>query len=394
MNKLHLIVGVGETGSSLLKIIKEEREVIEYDTASKREIDGSSDVYIMHICFPFTNMFLEDVVKYANIYSPKFIVIHSTVPVGTTESLGHMLGELPVFNSPIRGKHPNLVEEIKDKYVKYISFNETDVMSAKIVNKEFNDIGIRTKLVAGTAKTELGKLLSLARYGVYIAFAKEQESICEAFGVPYIDVVTEFEITRNDGVDKNFKQPVLFPFKGYTGGHCVTEMMSLLGLQVNSKFNLNTPLLNKSLAINRGTVIWSHCNIYPTASIGKGVSIGTGTEIGNLVTIGNNVRIGAHCFMPEGVTIEDEVFIAPKVTFSNDPHPPSKNKKKWGKVLVKKGAAIGMGSIILPNITIGENAVIGAGSVVTKDVPRETVWYGVAASQHGKKEEVYEDGQE
>jgi acetyltransferase-like isoleucine patch superfamily enzyme len=148
------------------------------------------------------------------------------------------------------------------------------------------------------------------------------------------------------------------------------------------------PLLKMAHKIDRNTVIWPNCNIYPTAKIGKGCSIGQFCEIGNNVVIKDSVRIGAYSFIPEGVTIEENVFIAPRVSFSNDKHPPS-DKLAWGKILVKKGAAIGMGAIILPGVTIGENAVVGAGSVVTKNIPDGEVWYGAAATPHGQKEEVY-----
>ena len=104
--------------------------------------------------------------------------------------------------------------------------------------------------------------------------------------------------------------------------------------------------------------------------------------------IGNSVRVGAYCFIPSGVTIEDNCFIAPKVTFSNDKHPPS-NKEEWGEILVKEGAMIGMGSIILPGVTIGKGAIVGAGSLVSKDIPDGEVWYGQAAYKHGVKEEAY-----
>ena len=114
-----------------------------------------------------------------------------------------------------------------------------------------------------------------------------------------------------------------------------------------------------------GTKIWKYTNIYDS-EIGDNCSIGSYTEIGN-AKIGNNVRIGAYCFLCKGVEIEDDVFLAPRVTFLHDKYPPS-GGEYWGKILVKKGAVIGGNATVLPNVTIGKNAVIGAGSVVTKDV--------------------------
>ena len=88
-------------------------------------------------------------------------------------------------------------------------------------------------------------------------------------------------------------------------------------------------------------------------------------------------------FIPEGVVIENDVFVAPGVFFSNDKYPPS-SQKEWGRILIKKGAALGMGAIILPGVTVGERAMIGAGSVVTKDVPDGAKYYGNPAHAHGE----------
>jgi len=85
------------------------------------------------------------------------------------------------------------------------------------------------------------------------------------------------------------------------------------------------------------------------------------------VKIGNKVSIQAFTFIPTGVTIEDDVFLGPRVTFLNDFYPPSYGKH-WRNTIVKKGAAIGGGAIVLPGVTVGEHALVGAGSVVTKDV--------------------------
>lgn len=109
--------------------------------------------------------------------------------------------------------------------------------------------------------------------------------------------------------------------------------------------------------------------------IGKGCTIHVLVWIGNNVVIGNRVKIQAFCFIPDGVTIEDDVFIGPHVCFTNDKRPPSYGKH-WAKILVKKGARIGANATILPGIEIGENSLIGAGSVVTKNIPKGETWVG------------------
>jgi len=121
--------------------------------------------------------------------------------------------------------------------------------------------------------------------------------------------------------------------------------------------------------------IYPFTQIDSKANIGKNSVIGAHSDILGEVEIGDNVRIQSFAFIPSGTTIEDDVFIAPRVTILNDKYPPSKGKH-WGKVLIKKGARIGGNVTILPNVTIGENAFIGAGSVVTRDIPDNSLAYG------------------
>lgn len=111
------------------------------------------------------------------------------------------------------------------------------------------------------------------------------------------------------------------------------------------------------------------------------------TEIGNEVSIGNRNRIGAQCFIPEGVIICDDVFIGPKVCFTNDKYPPS-GKENWGYTVVRSRASIGAGSIILTGVSIGSESIVGAGSVVTKSIPSGEVWCGNPAKFLKKTKEV------
>lgn len=124
-------------------------------------------------------------------------------------------------------------------------------------------------------------------------------------------------------------------------------------------------------------------NLYG-CTIGDNVKIGAFVEIQKNAYVGNNCKISSHTFICEGVTIEDDVFIGHNVTFINDLYPRAtangqlQTEADWSVVptLVKKGASIGSGTIILANVTIGENAIIGAGSVVTKDIPANMIACG------------------
>ena len=133
----------------------------------------------------------------------------------------------------------------------------------------------------------------------------------------------------------------------------------------------------KSTNIGENTNIWQFCVVFPKAKIGTGCNICANVLIENEVVIGNNVTVKSGVQLWDGVTLEDNVFVGPNVTFTNDLFPRSKNPDwKLSKTVVKKGASIGANATILCGITIGENAMIGAGSVVTKDVPSGEVWIG------------------
>ncbi len=111
--------------------------------------------------------------------------------------------------------------------------------------------------------------------------------------------------------------------------------------------------------------------------IGNDVSIGTQSIVEHNVKIGNRVRIHSGAFIPEYTTLEDDCWIGPKVCFTNAPHPKAPRAKEYLKgPIVKKHAKIGANSIILPGVTIGVNSLVGAGSVVTKDVPANKVVAG------------------
>ena len=127
-------------------------------------------------------------------------------------------------------------------------------------------------------------------------------------------------------------------------------------------------------------------NLYG-CSIGDETKVGAFVEIQKNATIGARCKVSSHTFICEGVTIEDEVFVGHGVMFINDVYPRAtsdgalQTEADWAVVptLVKRGASIGSGAVILAGVTIGEGAMVGAGAVVTKDVPAHTVAKGVPA---------------
>ncbi|MBN1232088.1 MAG: N-acetyltransferase [Candidatus Coatesbacteria bacterium] len=139
--------------------------------------------------------------------------------------------------------------------------------------------------------------------------------------------------------------------------------------------------------IGENVKIFEFTNLYG-CEIGDNTKIGAFVEIQKNAKIGKNCKISSHTFICEGVTIEDNVFVGHNVTFINDLYPRAtsvegklQNESDWKVVptLVKQGASIGSSVTILAGVTIGERAIVGAGSVVTKDVPPDTIVAGVPA---------------
>lgn len=142
-----------------------------------------------------------------------------------------------------------------------------------------------------------------------------------------------------------------------------------------------------NVKLGKDVKIFDFVNLYG-CTIGDNTKVGTFVEIQKNAVIGNNCKISSHTFICEGVNIEDNVFIGHNVTFINDKFPRStaedgsmqtENDWKVVETFVKKGASVGSSATVLCGITIGENSIIGAGAVVTKDVPPNTIVGGVPA---------------
>lgn len=150
--------------------------------------------------------------------------------------------------------------------------------------------------------------------------------------------------------------------------------------------------VSESAEIGRGCTIWNQVQVREQARLGTNVIVGKNVYIGCNVKIGNNVKIQNNTSIYQGVTLEDGVFVGPHVCFTNDRYPRAtdmngklKTDMDWTieKTLVRKGASIGAGTIVLPGLTIGRYSMIGAGSLITKDVPDYALVIGTPARQIG-----------
>jgi acetyltransferase-like isoleucine patch superfamily enzyme len=150
--------------------------------------------------------------------------------------------------------------------------------------------------------------------------------------------------------------------------------------------------ISPDVRLGKDVKIFAYVNLYG-CEIGDNSKVGAFVEIQKNAKIGKNVKVSSHTFICEGVTIEDDVFVGHNVSFINDKYPRSttgdgtlQTEADWKVVptLVKKGASIGTSTTILCGVTIGENAIVGAGSVVTKDVPANSVVVGAPARMRRK----------
>lgn len=153
-----------------------------------------------------------------------------------------------------------------------------------------------------------------------------------------------------------------------------------------SYFVHESSYVDDGVEIGEGTKIWHFCHVQSGAKIGENCSFGQNVNISNHVTVGNRVKIQNNVSVYEGVTLEDGVFCGPSCVFTNDLTPRARYPKGsagYKPTLVKEGASIGANATVVCGHTIGRNALIGAGAVVTGNVPDYALMLGVPARQFG-----------
>ena len=152
-------------------------------------------------------------------------------------------------------------------------------------------------------------------------------------------------------------------------------------------------IVDEGAQIGDGSRVWHFAHVSPGARIGEGCSLGQGVYVGNDVTIGRNVKIQNNVSVYDAVTLEDDVFCGPSMVFTNVFNPRSAvvRKNEYRRTLVQRGATLGANCTVVCGTTVGEYAFVGAGAVVSRDVPAYALMVGVPAkrigwmSRHGER---------
>jgi len=147
----------------------------------------------------------------------------------------------------------------------------------------------------------------------------------------------------------------------------------------------HTACVDDGAQIGPGTRIWHFCHVMAGARIGAGCSLGQNVFVGSRTVIGDNAKIQNNVSLYDEVELEEDVFCGPSMVFTNVFHPRShvSRKDEYLKTLVRRGATLGANCTVVCGITIGRYAFVGAGAVVTRDVPDHALVYGTPARQHG-----------
>jgi hypothetical protein len=207
-----LVCGIGEVGSAIATILQ-------CDGIDKDEIAPRKTYKFLHICFPFSDKFVEQVKEYQDTYAPDYTIIHSTVKIGTSNICG-------AVHSPVTGRHPDLVESIKT-FTKYFGGGDAYVCSLP-----FRSRGIKTSCYVRADITEAMKLISTTYYGLNIMIEKEIHAWCERNDLPFEKVYSENNEDYNRGYKElgfpEFIRPNLRHIPGEIAGHCVVANLDLI----------------------------------------------------------------------------------------------------------------------------------------------------------------------
>lgn len=264
----HLVVGLGEIGYALQNILKSDWVDIKDGDFTIRSYE------FMHICIPYSSKFDDLVLQYQKIFTPRYTVIHSTVPVGTSRRLG-------ALHSPVRGIHPNIEKGLRT-FEKYVGGYGSGVVAGELIFK-----GIPAIAIENQEDAEASKLWDTTQYGVMILLNRYIKRWCDKMGVNFELVYTRYNTTYNQGYVKLGRSDVVRPYLKYmggrVGGHCVTENAKLFSslpsliLRIYDFYKKTVGVYGKDMAHERAvdkTNIRKRKKLSPVPPKKKGVLVG------------------------------------------------------------------------------------------------------------------------
>lgn len=214
-DKSVVVAGLGEVGRPLFELLSPHYKTVGIDIKPPVERVGTVDV--LHVCYPFEiKDFIGETTRYINEYKPRLTIINSTVAVGTTRAVAERTGAA-VANSPVRGKHVRMLQEMRS-YTKFVA--AIDPVDAAYASDHFKAAGLKTKILAAPEATELAKLTETTYFGLMIAWAQEIERYCDRTGQSYDEIVSIY--------DEIPFFPTTKYFPGVIGGHCVMPNIKIL----------------------------------------------------------------------------------------------------------------------------------------------------------------------
>lgn len=224
MKTKSLIIGMGEIGTALYKVINRSKVVYTRDMADTDH--DAKDVDILHIAFPYSEGFVNEVKNYIEFYDPKLTIIYSTLPIGTCEEIGDT-----VVHSPVEGKHPELEESILIM-PRWLGCRDTEALEASV---QFWMPQVKTIRTMSSSKfTEFLKLRSTSKYGINLAWTDYEKSVADDIGMNF-DALKNFDSDYNQLYFKmglpEFQRYILDPPNGVIGGHCVVPNAEILNEQ-------------------------------------------------------------------------------------------------------------------------------------------------------------------
>lgn len=239
--KIVVMGGQGAVGSAFMELAQGKAEATSYDLKGDLKVGFKADV--LHVCIPYSLRFVTDVKAVMHIYEPDVVIVHSTVPVGTTRQIG-----LNACHAPVRGQHNNLLEGLKTFSMPLGSVSNWGERRAF---KHLVCLGILVDMWKSPEETELAKLLCLSRYLNDLAFYQNAERLCRAMGVDR-SILPKWTETYNagyEGLDKSKMRPDLdFP-DGVVGGACVIPVSKILADQTKDELTLRNLDIFNQLAV-------------------------------------------------------------------------------------------------------------------------------------------------